>query len=359
MADNQTTLMVTNATNHTHGHSTPTSAVSVLTGFLGFSIVASILFNGIIVLVYIKEQNLRNSFNSLIVNLCIAEVLLATMGMPGNFFRGLYGYFPFSNAACTFFLYGNNIFGSGVRYGHVLIACNRLWAVTYPIHYRKHHNVRVTYMTIAVVWLCVNILHLSLIVPGRIWKKPNDTQCVVNVEFQRKTALMVEILGFTVTEFIVIALSGFVSFKIHKQNQIKAEKKAVSTAGAMPGYTSKHEQSVAANAGSVETNVTAGPVSHSQATTSQKKGRAKHGSSTSHNRVLAYLVVAIIFCWTPNHVYWLLVDAVGYWNQTFLAVQFFAVYANSWINPILCYAALKELRKAINKMLRVDKYFVH
>lgn len=72
--------------------------------------------------------------------------------------------------------------------------------------------------------------------------------------------------------------------------------------------------------------------------------------SKAANRVLAYLVIGVVICWTPNHVYWILVANFHYWNDTFLAVQVFAVYTYSWINPIICYLVLLPFRVAINNL---------
>ncbi|XP_055347374.1 5-hydroxytryptamine receptor 1B-like [Paramacrobiotus metropolitanus] len=328
--------LLSNATQAANANPT----VSLLTGFLGFSLVASILLNGLIVFIYFKEHSLRSSFNALIANLCTAEVLFAGTGMPGNFIRGLYGYFPYSATACSFFQYCINVFGSAVRYGHVLITLNRLWAVSYPVHYKRNQNMRLTCSIITLTWIFVNVLWLPVIIPGRMWANPHDKQCLVNTDFQPKTALAVEILGFTVTEIIVVVGSLLVSYRIHLRRKIKVELGLSSLSNkqdslSLPKRDNGLSKSAAGDSGGSDT-------------TQRRRTVSKQ---SSHNRVLAYLVVAVIVCWTPNHVYWLMVDTIDYWNNTFLAVQYFALYANSWINPVLCLLALKDFRQAIRRLV--------
>ncbi|XP_055348966.1 octopamine receptor beta-2R-like [Paramacrobiotus metropolitanus] len=333
-------------------------AFEILNGFLGFSIIASVLLNGIIVVTYFYHSHLQNGFTALIASLCLSEVFLAAFGMTGIFMRGLYGYFPLSPAACSFFLYCNDVFGSCVRYGHILIALNRLWAVTYPAHYRRHNqNLKAVYLTVFLVWLFLNALHMVVVIPGRIWPKPIDSLCTNNVEFQRKAALAVEILGMTITEVIVVGVSLAVWAKLWRRSRWKVQRIGIrhnsNTANSTkqesaPDHNNDtnpaQEQDEAQRASNTLESEQAQPLSVPENGKKTKRHR-------SHNRALLYLVVAVIICWTPNHVYWLLVDAAGYWNTLFMIVQFFMYYLNSWINPLLCLAALKEFRKAIKKTL--------
>ncbi|OWA54610.1 hypothetical protein BV898_19009 [Hypsibius exemplaris] len=95
----------------------------------------------------------------------------------------------------------------------------------------------------------------------------------------------------------------------------------------------------------VDENVTVPAVrQHSSRGRKQKKLR-------SHDRVLAYFVVGVVVCWTPNHLYYLLVDIINYGNATFLAIQFFVQFTHSWINPILCFMATRQLREAVSDLL--------
>jgi hypothetical protein len=83
----------------------------------------------------------------------------------------------------------------------------------------------------------------------------------------------------------------------------------------------------------------------------QVRTRPATKKSESHDRVLAYLVLATIICWTPNHVYFTMVRVRKYWNPTYFAVQYCVFYTNSWLNPIICYCTLSNFRKAINDLL--------
>lgn len=195
-----------------------------LTGFLGFSCAATFFLNAFILFLYIKDRTLWNTFTVYIVNLCTAEVLLGITAMPTNFIRGVYGYWPFNAVTCTIFLvYCNKIFMSGIRYAHVLITFHRLWAVTFPVHYKENDDMKKSYMTIAASWIFINVLHLTVIIPGTIWPKPGDNRCVLNTDFQPKTALAVEVLGFALAEILMVIGCGIIIVKLRQRaNRIRA-----------------------------------------------------------------------------------------------------------------------------------------
>lgn len=56
------------------------------------SIIATLVFNALIVTIYIQVVSIRTPFNVYIVNLAITEILLALTAMPGSFVRVFYGY---------------------------------------------------------------------------------------------------------------------------------------------------------------------------------------------------------------------------------------------------------------------------
>jgi len=66
--------------------------VVVITWFTLFAILATVVLNGIIIVVYVARESLRTPFNAYIVNIAITELLLALTAMPGNFIRSYYGY---------------------------------------------------------------------------------------------------------------------------------------------------------------------------------------------------------------------------------------------------------------------------
>ncbi|XP_055352054.1 allatostatin-A receptor-like [Paramacrobiotus metropolitanus] len=349
----------------------------ILTGFLGFSIIATVLLNGLIIAVYLQNPLLRNSFKTYIVNLSIAEVLLALTGMTGNFISAVFGYWPLPDAVCTFVLYGSRIFGSGIRYGHVIITLNRLWAVMYPLHYKRHHTLMVANASIVVSWVLAHAVHLPVIIPGRMWLLEGEERCVLNVGFQKRAAIAVEVMGFTAAEGVIICLCPVVWYKVRQWriNQERQQKQMPLNA-ARPQEISKskddnesiidQDSRMTAN-GPTDTLVSLSPKRSAPAgnhmiltTTAIRKPSPDDMAklrltfskrSVAHNRLLMYFFVAILLCWTPNNVYWLLVDTAGYWNGTFNIIQAVALYAHSWINPIISYIALEKIRVSINKLM--------
>ncbi|OQV17772.1 putative Low-density lipoprotein receptor-related protein 2 [Hypsibius exemplaris] len=91
-------------------------------------------------------------------------------------------------------------------------------------------------------------------------------------------------------------------------------------------------------------------------TAKQVHATARHKRDTVKDRDGSAAVADIerSVCWTPNTVFYLLVDAWAplYWDTTFFAVQHFGQFLHSWVSPILCYLATDGLRSGINRMLQ-------
>lgn len=183
--------------------------------YLVFSCAATLLCNGVLVLAYVRVRSLRTCFNAYILNLSIAEILMACTGMPGAFARAWLGFWPLSGEFCIFFQYCMDVFGSAIRYGHLLIAGNRSWAVSFPLHYKRNYkDARVPIFAIIGMWIFVNMLHLPILVPAGIWPIQGDKSCIKNTAFQKTRATVVEVIGFAGVEVVIIVMCAFTAYKL-------------------------------------------------------------------------------------------------------------------------------------------------
>lgn len=198
---------------------------STVTWFIAFSCVSTVIFNGLMVLFYSTNASLRVPFNTVVINLCVAEVLLGIFAMSGNFFGSYYGYWPFNADYCSVVSGGNQILSSAVRYGHVLISMNRLWAVTFPMSYRERHTLVFTTGSAALMWIFVLSLHLGVVIPGRIHPINGDNHCLVNTRFQYRSAVTTEVLGFVLPEMMVIAIYPIIVYKLRQRNSNLSKRK--------------------------------------------------------------------------------------------------------------------------------------
>ncbi|OQV12900.1 hypothetical protein BV898_12822 [Hypsibius exemplaris] len=386
---NETSLMTLNVTPPRNSTlSTDQQARTIASWFILFTIFASVLFNGLLIFVYLTHAHLRTAFNVYVVNIATTEFLLALTAMPGTFIVNYYITWPYDGLACTFFAYFKLILSTAVRYGHVLVTVNRLWAVTFPMHYRNAHNKRVALAITLVMWVFVHVLSVPSVVWSR-WGKSGvgqpERRCMQGDTVGKLvTTVALEIVGFGVPELFIVMTYPFVWWKV-RQLRWKAGK--VVPKGGRTGVCDTSFVGSSKVASGINGSVSLGneltvptldkrieaphpevyvpkprikpsvglPTSERPArvappTVVNQREKARQ-MAKSQNRLLAYMVLAVIVCWTPNHVFYLLVDTIGYWNATFSSIQFFVLYTYSWIDPLLCILAMSPLRQAVRNRI--------
>lgn len=188
--------------------------------YLGFSIFAAIFCNGLILFVYIKMVSLRTSFYAYIANLCAAELLNAGGSMTLAFARLHLGYWPLNYAACAVSLYCGTIFGSGMRYSHLLVAANRLWAVTFPAHFRRYSHMLTSVCIITGSWVFVHMLNLPVLIPSYVRPGVWNHQCTLNTSFQKKTAVFATVMSYLAPEVAMVVFGVVTWYKVYKRRKI-------------------------------------------------------------------------------------------------------------------------------------------
>lgn len=63
--------------------------------------------------------------------------------------------------ACTVYNY-KTMLESVIMHSHLLIAINRMWAVIFPMHYRRHHSRRMAICQCVATWVYVSAYMLPL-----------------------------------------------------------------------------------------------------------------------------------------------------------------------------------------------------
>ncbi|OQV19965.1 hypothetical protein BV898_05970 [Hypsibius exemplaris] len=290
----------------------------IMTWFTAVSCPAVLIFNGIIITAIASRRELRTGFNFYIVNIAFADVCAALTSIPGQFLNQYrnHGYL-LSPLSCTaLVIYGAYVLAAVSRYAHVLLAVNRLWALTFPVSYRQRRTRRFALFLILTSWLLVHAISLPLVVCGRMNALPTEQSCGLDISHQRPYAFAHDMICFCVPLVLVGLIYGFIVMKLIS----RMRRKSVIPAGNQ------------GNAAVVEA--------------------AKFARHRSKERVLLYLVILLVVCWTPAKVYWLMVELNHYWDTTFLAVQFFGQYAHHWLSPILCYLAMDDVRNQVDRMLK-------
>lgn len=309
-----------------------TALDKTVNAFAILSCVLSVWLNFVILFVYMKNRSLRTPFNAYIANISFAEILCGILATPGNIIRSFYGYWPFNDSYCSFTLYWIYITSPEVRWAHALIAINRVWAVTFPLHYRQKHTTGVAKVLILLSWVFQHVVHLPVFIRGRMQLDPNDKVCLLNIAFQYELGLTAEIVGFLGSEVVMLLATLFMIFKLKK---VKAQKLKISAQ--QQHLPDSHLPNVLLNNPAL---IVAMHHNSHETTT-------RVHSHTVEDRILIYLIVVTLFCWTPSNVYWILVQGAGYCNNIFMSMQLAALYAASWLHPILFYVTLPSFRRAI------------
>lgn len=127
--------------------------------------VLTIVFNGAILLVFLKDHNLRNRpFNVILMYLLASNVLQSATQRPLTIIAFQYSYWWTGKFVCILYYYSNNVFTYSPMVAHLLISFNRVWAVTFPLSHRKAQTFKVATSLCVVLWSYTHIV----VLPGMI-----------------------------------------------------------------------------------------------------------------------------------------------------------------------------------------------
>lgn len=151
----------TNITNHSNKTISPTTSWNVRI-FPIFFCAATILLDGVVLVLLLRKESRRRPFSVYLMCLLGTNMIYAIIQNPLDILHDVYPGWWLGTSACTTYLYTNYVLASCVVHSHVLITINRIWAVTFPIHYRNNHSRQVA---IALCCLMYAYVHLCM-VPG-------------------------------------------------------------------------------------------------------------------------------------------------------------------------------------------------
>lgn len=124
--------------------------------------IVSFLANGSVMALLLVNPSLRTPFNIYLMNLVSANFVFACVVSPAAIINNLYSGWWLALGYCSFLIYCQKVLESGIRVLHSLITLNRVWAIFWPLSYRRHHKVRTVYQICAFAWLFV----LANVLPG-------------------------------------------------------------------------------------------------------------------------------------------------------------------------------------------------
>ena len=301
-----------------------TDSVTKITMIVAYGIIfpAALLGNSLVIYLVLKQPSMRSLTNLLLVNMCLANLLVTLLAMPYSvsflFFQydwisGVWG-----NVTCklTHFSYALPIAAS--IFALILISMDRYYAVLHPF-VRRPFPLRSTKLSFLATWVCSCVCMSPYWFQFRVVRSPGGTsRCIVSWSpFETVTASKAYFL------FIFVFLYSLPLLGIGLAYLLIARKLWQRR---IPG----------------------------QQTLSNRKAAAR--SKRKVVRMLVVVVVVFALCWMPAHVMHFLAyyHKAGYFSLHPLVrlMAFWLCHANSAISPLLFLVMHHNFRQGILRLLK-------
>ncbi|GAU97031.1 hypothetical protein RvY_08394 [Ramazzottius varieornatus] len=213
--------------------------LSLVTILLSFSL------NLTIVILFCQNSSCRTSFNYYIVNLCLTN-LAFNFVYPLDVLNERYPFHLPPLPFCVFFRYITYITPAQVNNAHLLLALNRLWAVTWPISYRQFHRTNSGFATVkvcATMWAYCSLCVLPGIVLDALEPRlPAEMyHCSSSAATQWAWQATTQILVYDIPIAITLVIYPFILYKTSQMAREKQRKVGQSRAATRTDH-SRHQR---------------------------------------------------------------------------------------------------------------------
>lgn len=167
-----------------------------------------LLFNGLVLLVYVIKKSLRTSFTVYVMALLSSNILY---GMTRNLLdvvNGVYGTWWTGHFSCDLYLYSNWVVYGYPPHCHILITINRIWAISYPISYRRYHTKKTAVALCALMALYIHLVTFpGYMLDALFYRMPiAEDGCSLNaVELKTHLVMNLFLIGDFPIVFVVCA----------------------------------------------------------------------------------------------------------------------------------------------------------
>ncbi|OQV15774.1 putative Melanopsin [Hypsibius exemplaris] len=344
---------------------------TVLPVFSLFVFITAFLGNGLLMVTFIRERSLRTPFNVYIINLLAANLAVVIFQYPMDIVTNLHSAWLLGNGACNLYLYANSVFGACICNSHMLIAINRMWAVSFPLSYRTHHSRRTAVCLCLGVWVYVHVgVGPPVIIDALYFRLPIETNgCMINAPEQQAWEIVIEVI-YWLPQIVMLA-----TFPITWCAKRSQRKRVHGTAGSMAAGATQvqpEEEFDGTKAGSIQIQMQSGsnftvmrsqqpsieansivaqPVTQPVTTHVNVAARSKRGNSHGF-LVLALLTVSVCICWTPNNVFYTISFIYVIDDPVFYDIQTVLFILQTAIDPIIFTLALSSVRAGLLRLFR-------
>ncbi|XP_055356063.1 alpha-2C adrenergic receptor-like [Paramacrobiotus metropolitanus] len=148
---------------------------------LGVFLILKLMFNGCLLFVFLNNRRLRTPFTVYLINLLLSNIFI-TLADPFFMLESWQVRWYFTSILCIIKMYLDHIGSAVTLHAHLLITLNRMWALTFPLHYRSHHSTKTAVLICATMWTYCHVLLSPLLLQDFLYYRPDmqtATECEV------------------------------------------------------------------------------------------------------------------------------------------------------------------------------------
>ncbi|XP_055356488.1 5-hydroxytryptamine receptor 2A-like [Paramacrobiotus metropolitanus] len=277
----------------------------------------TIAANFLVICAFFADRQARTAFNYYLFNLAVADFLTGTMGMTSYAVFTYYNCWPWSYALCTVWMYFDFLSTSVMMLTLQTISVDRLWAVTFPVSYKRHHTCMKSQLAVLGIWVFSNGLIVPSLTYYRVyfginedpreyywdaWLQPSYASCFYQLIFLYWTPALMTIVAYCGTTWQIWRRRGA---------------RRISATGTLPTWREVQQ------------------------------AKKEHQGYV----LLSLLMAALIVMFGPYFAYEALSMRTGYYNYDFFTVTYWMGYSLSAVNPFLFNWGSPEMHNAVSKLM--------
>lgn len=285
-----------------------------------------ITFNGTVLILFLKDTALRKQPLSVyLMYLLFFNICYAAIQSPLEIINYRYSHWWIGEAWCVIFYYSTNVVACGAMFAHLLITLSRIWAVTFPLSFRRTQSTKMAVLPCVLLWIYVHAAVLPEMIT-KIQQMPTPLEkygCRARYPKNR----LVQILTYVVPLLVVVLAYPYIAYKRYS----RTKKRRIAVA-----IQQLHARSPAV-----------GPTARRSTASGARPNRIE---TMDHAfLVLTLLTASSVVCWTPVTIAFLLDRAE--FTAVHFKISIFLFAFQPALDPILFTAALKHLRTALRRIL--------
>ncbi|KAK3860850.1 hypothetical protein Pcinc_033122 [Petrolisthes cinctipes] len=317
--------------------------------------VETVLGNLMVILAVKMEKKLQTPFNYFIVNLAFTDMNVGLSVMSFFMVYNLYDYFPFSSFFCDYWIWSDYTMTFESVMTLAAISVDRLWSVTWSLHYRNHNSGQKSAMIIVATWCIVALVWLPPFIYDRVVNSYSDGDCFWDPVLNKKLVLYAGLLGYYTPLFVMLGAYARILWVVRKRaSSIRDAGRRTSNQGDPPSDTGGGEGGGGREKRTSTTNTTAAVL-----VAKDDKQEAKLKREMKAVYTLLNIVVIFLICWVPFYILFVSVCLfqLSAWFPTlfpswYVTFSYWMAYINSALNPVLYPISSLEFRHAYKKVLK-------